>query len=61
LAEPFSSCKVRSVVSFGDLLLGHVGQRHSGRGLAVAKHLWPRPLVRRLPGLGLLLLIEASK
>jgi SAM-dependent methyltransferase len=61
LAAPFGACKIRSAVSFGDLLLGEVGQQHSSPGLAIAKRFWPRPLVRRLPALGLLLLIEASK
>jgi SAM-dependent methyltransferase len=61
LTAPFSACKIRSAVSFGDLLLGEVGQQHAGRGLTIAKRLWPRPLVRRLPSLGLLLLIEAKK
>jgi SAM-dependent methyltransferase len=61
LVAPFSSCKIRSEVSFGDLLLGEVGQQHSGRGLTIAKRIWPRPLLRRLPTLGLLLLIEAKK
>lgn len=61
LAEPFVACQVRSAVSFGDLLLGEVGQRHAGPGLMLAKRLWPRWLIRRLPALGLLLLIEARK
>jgi ubiquinone/menaquinone biosynthesis C-methylase UbiE len=61
LVASFDACQVRSAVSFGDLLLGEVGQQHAGRGLAVAKRFWPRPLVRRLPALGLLLLIEGSK
>jgi hypothetical protein len=57
----FSACEIRSAVSFGDLLLGEVGQQHTGHGLTIAKRFWPRPLVRRLPALGLLLLIEARK
>lgn len=61
LVEPFSACGIRSAVSFGDLLLGEVGQRHTSRALAIAKRFWPRPLIRRLPSLGLLLLIEAWK
>ena len=61
LAAPFGACEIRSAVSFGDLLLGEVGQQHAGQGLTFAKLLWPRPLIRRLPRLGLLLLIEASK
>jgi SAM-dependent methyltransferase len=61
LLAPFGSCEIRSTIGFGDLLLGEVGQQHSGRGLAIAKRLWPRPVIRRLPMLGLLLLIEARK
>jgi SAM-dependent methyltransferase len=61
LAAPFGASKIRSEVSFGDLLLGEVGQQHGGRLLTIAKKFWPRPLVRRLPTLGLLLLIEATK
>jgi ubiquinone/menaquinone biosynthesis C-methylase UbiE len=61
LAEPFGASKIRSAVSFGDLLLGEAGQRHPGRGLTIARQFWPRPVVRRLPALGLLLLIEARK
>jgi SAM-dependent methyltransferase len=61
LVAPFGSWKVRSAIGFADLLLGEVGQQHDGRGLAIAKRIWPRPLIRRLPVLGLLLLIEATK
>ena len=61
LVAPFSACKIRSAVSFGDLLLGEVGQQHVGLGLTLAKQFWPRPFIRRLPVLGLLLLIEAKK
>ena len=61
LVAPFGTYEIRSAVSFGDLLLGEVGQQHAGRGLMLAKRFWPRPLVRRLPGLGLYLLIEARK
>ena len=49
LVEPFSVSRVRSAVSFGDLLLGEVGQQHTGMSLSIARMLWPRPLVRRLP------------
>ena len=61
LVAPFGTCEIRSAVSFGDLLLGEVGQQHTGRGLTIAKRFWPRPLVRLLPALGLLLLVEAKK
>jgi SAM-dependent methyltransferase len=61
LMAPFDACEIRSAVSFADLLLGEAGQQHKGGGLTIAKRFWPRPLVRRLPALGLLLLIEAKK
>ena len=61
LVAAFGESEIRSAVSFGDLLLGEVGQQHGGRGLELARRFWPRPLIRRLPGLGLLLLIEARK
>ena len=61
LMAPFGPCKIRTIVSFGDLLLGDVGQQHPSLGLTVARRLWPRPLVRRLPALGLYLLMEATK
>jgi ubiquinone/menaquinone biosynthesis C-methylase UbiE len=61
LVAPFSACNIRCAVSFGDLLLGEVGQQHAGLGLTLARRAWPRPLIRRMPMLGLLLLIEARK
>jgi SAM-dependent methyltransferase len=61
LVEPFRACQVRSAVSFGDLLLGDVGQQHVSRGLTILKRFWPRPLIRRLPQLGLMLLVEGKK
>lgn len=58
----FRNVRVRSQLSFGDLLQGAVGQRHGGLLLRAAKRLWPRWLVRRVfPRRGLLLLIEAEK
>jgi SAM-dependent methyltransferase len=61
LLAPFHNCSIRSTLSFGDLLLGEVGQQHHSRGFTTAKRFWPRPLIRRLPALGLYLLIEARK
>ena len=61
LMAPFSACDIRCAISFADLLLGEVGQQHAGPGLALARRAWPRPLIRRMPMLGLLLLIEARK
>lgn len=61
LVAPFAGFGIRSAVSFADLLLGEVGQQYTGCEVTIAKRFWPRPLVRRLPALGLLLLIEAKK
>lgn len=61
LVAPFGSREIRSAVGFGDLLLGEVGQQHTGRALTIAKRFWPRALVRRMSALGLLLLVEAEK
>jgi ubiquinone/menaquinone biosynthesis C-methylase UbiE len=61
LMAPFSACHIRCAISFADLLLGEVGQQHASAGLTLARRIWPRPLIRRIPKLGLLLLIEARK
>jgi ubiquinone/menaquinone biosynthesis C-methylase UbiE len=61
LVAPFTACDIRCAVSFADLLLGEVGQQHASPWLTLAKRIWPRPLIRRMPILGLLLLIEARK
>jgi ubiquinone/menaquinone biosynthesis C-methylase UbiE len=61
LVALFALCDVRCAVSFADLLLGEVGQQHASPGFTLAKRVWPRPLIRRMPMLGLLLLIEARK
>jgi SAM-dependent methyltransferase len=62
LFADYSVMTVRPSLSFGDLLLGQVGQRHEGRVLSIAKLLWPRWLIRRTCSrLGTGLLIEAWK
>jgi len=62
MCSEFSSVRVQSRLSFGDLLQGAVGQRHRGALLTAAKLLWPRWLIRRaFPTHGLMLLIEAVK
>ena len=56
--------KVESLLSFGDLLLGEVGQRHRGTLLTLAKTLYPRPVIRFAAShlhLGLYLLIDCEK
>jgi ubiquinone/menaquinone biosynthesis C-methylase UbiE len=58
----FSSVKVRTVLTHGDLLESEAGQRHQGWLLSTARCLWPRTLLRTaLPGSGLYMLIEATK
>jgi len=61
LVSRFDSIEVETVVSLGDLLEGEVGQRHRGLALQAAKMIWPRSALRRLPGLGLFMLIKARK
>ena len=56
--------KTTVTLSMGDLLDGEVGQRHRGPLLAIAKHLWPRPLIKLLArtfDFGLGLMIEVRK
>src|SRR6266542_5547832 len=58
----FSRVRTETIISFGDLLQGAVGQQHRGWMLSVARLLWPRRLIARLfPSHGLYLLIEAAK
>jgi hypothetical protein len=58
----FDNVSLSAQLSFGDLLQGSAGQRHSGLILRTAKALWPRWLLRRLFARhGLYLLIEARK
>lgn len=58
----FDSSRVTTQLSFGDLLMGEVGQRHRSALLGLARRLWPRWLIRRLfANYGLMLLIEAVK
>jgi SAM-dependent methyltransferase len=62
LFRRFTDLRIRSQLSFGDLLEGKVGQRHQGLALSMAKALWPRSFIRRvLPRLGLYLLIDARR
>jgi SAM-dependent methyltransferase len=62
LCAAFSSTRVRTVLTHGDLLESAAGQRHGGPLLAIARRLWPRTLLKRLaPGQGLFMLIEAVK
>ena len=58
----FSDLSLRLFLSPGDLLREHVGQRHQGRILKVAKRMWPRRLVETYgSGYGLFLTVHARK
>lgn len=62
LCAMFDRIRVTTQLSFGDLLMGEVGQRHRSALLGLASRLWPRWLIRRLfANYGLMLLIEAVK
>jgi ubiquinone/menaquinone biosynthesis C-methylase UbiE len=61
LAREFSKATVKADVGFADLLNGEIGSRHRTRMLHFAKSIWPRPIIRRLHALGLLLTIRAAK
>jgi len=58
----FSQVDIRTMLSFGDLLEGAVGQRHRGALLTLIKRLYPRAAIRRLlPRHGLTMLIETTR
>jgi len=62
MCRRFSASNITTRLSFGDMLEGAVGQRHSGMLLRIVKALWPRWLLKRLfRRHGLYLLIEAVK
>ena len=58
----FASVQVEIVLTHGDLLSSHVGQRHRGPLLSLVRRVWPRWLFRALmPRYGLFLLAHATK
>jgi ubiquinone/menaquinone biosynthesis C-methylase UbiE len=58
----YSSVKISTCLSFGDLIEGEVGQRHAGRLLGIVRRIWPRWFIRRyLTRFGMNMLIEAVK
>jgi len=62
LVARFAECRVRSHLSFGDLLLGAAGTRHAPGLASLARKIWPRWLIRRaFRNCGLMLLIEVIK
>ncbi|WP_440997936.1 class I SAM-dependent methyltransferase [Arhodomonas sp. SL1] len=62
LFSGFSAVSIETVLTHGDLLESHAGQRHEGMALAIARKLWPRRFIRAaLPRSGLFMLIKARK
>jgi len=62
LVTMFDTSRVTTQLSFGDLLIGEVGQRHRSALLWLARRVWPRWLIRRVfASYGLMLLIDAVK
>lgn len=62
LCKAFSQVNMKTILSFGDLLKGEVGQRHKSFILVILKLIWPRWLIKSLfRKHGLYLLIEAIK
>ena len=58
----FAAARVSTRISFGELLMGDVGERHRGPLLALAKTVWPRWALRRFGDrIGLGLFVEAVK
>jgi hypothetical protein len=62
LFSHFKTVEISIELSSGDLLEVHVGQRHGGALLSLAKRMVPRRFIRRfLSGFGLFMLITATK
>jgi hypothetical protein len=62
LFKNYSIVKITTMLSFGDLLLGEVGQRHRSVVLSMLKKVWPRTIIKALCSKhGGMLLIEAIK
>lgn len=62
MCADFASADIRTMLSFGDLLEGEVGQRHRGLILRIAKLLYPRWLVKTFfRNHGMALMVTANK
>lgn len=62
LFSRFSSISISIELTHGDLLTSAAGQRHRGTILSIAKKIWPRRIIQKLmPGMGLFMLITATK
>jgi SAM-dependent methyltransferase len=58
----FSTTRIRTQLTHGDLLESGAGQRHRGPVLSIARRIWPRRVLRGVfPGLGLFMLVDARK
>jgi ubiquinone/menaquinone biosynthesis C-methylase UbiE len=58
----FDVISIETQLTHADLLTSPVGQRHRGLTLGIARHVWPRRLIRRLfPARGLFMLVLARK
>ena len=58
----FEKTDIHTILNFGDLLEGEVGQQHRGPILSIAKALWPRWLLRHVAkNHGLYVMIDAHK
>ncbi len=62
MCSAFSEVKIKTQLSFGDLLEGQVGQRHQGLLLTIAKKIYPRTLFKSLfRKHGIMMMIELKK
>lgn len=62
LFSMFTETEITTVLTHGDLLESHAGQRHRGMALNFARWIWPRRIIRALfPRAGLFMLITARK
>ncbi len=62
LFKNFSSVKIETILTHGDLLSSEAGQRHEGKLLSIARKVFPRKLIKFFfPKHGLFMLIVATK
>jgi len=62
LFSKFKKVNIKTVLTHGDLLTSHAGQKHQGLFLSLARLIWPRWFIRYfLKDNGLFMLIEAHK
>lgn len=62
LFSDFRSVTIETVLTHGDMLSSHAGQRHKGIILRIARKIWPRFFIQKFfPQHGLFMLIQAEK